>query len=137
VTPDNRRLFGHLALALGRYVKEVQRDGITPPAELLALANLFADCASLRQGTTTAADSSLTGEGGAMTKLLLSKREAAGQLGISVRSVERILADPSTGLDSVRIEGSVRVRTDDLAAYVAGLAGARSFRDKLEEKAAG
>ena len=130
----NRQLFAHLAVALARYSKELRREGISPPAELLSLAEFFTDCATLRQDATRLASSGEPGDGGAMTKhLMLTKREAAADLRISVRSLERILARPDSGLSAVQVEGGVRIRRADLDAYVAGLSGS-SFRDQIEEK---
>lgn len=136
MNPSNRQLFAHLAVALSRYSKEVGREGIVPPSELLILADFFADCARVRQDTTSLGDPAEDGDGSAMNKhLMATKREAAAELRISVRQLERILARPGSGLSAVRIEGGVRIRRADLDAYVAGL-GARSFRDSIEEKTA-
>lgn len=134
--PESRELFAHLALALSRYSREIRREGIAPPSDLLALAEFFTDCARVRQDATTLASTADPGDGGAMTKhLMLTKREAAAELRVSVRSLERILARPDSGLRAVQVEGGVRIRRADLDAYVAGLSGS-SFRDQIEEKTA-
>ena len=52
-------------------------------------------------------------------RLLITKSEAAEQLGVSVRTVERLI---SAGLlPLVHVEGAARVRVADLGAYVQGL----------------
>ena len=52
--------------------------------------------------------------------LLITKGEAAERLGVSIRTVERLVA---TGrLRQVRIERLARFRVSDLEAYVDGLA---------------
>jgi hypothetical protein len=136
VKTTNQQLFAHLAIALSRYFKEVRREGVTPPPELLTLAEFFTDCARVRQDPTSLARSVEVEDGVAMSKhLMLTKREAAAELRISVRSLERILARLDSGLRAVQVEGGVRIRRADLDAYVAGLSG-RSFRDQVEEKTA-
>jgi excisionase family DNA binding protein len=52
-------------------------------------------------------------------RLLLTKSEAAEQLGVSLRTIERLI---STGrLPLVHVAGAARVRVADLGAYVQGL----------------
>jgi hypothetical protein len=135
VSPRSRELFAHLAVALGRYSKEIQRDGIPAPAELLMLAEFFTDCASTRQDATSGAIPGGVGDGVPMSHLLLTKREAAAELRLSVRQLERVLADETKGLAAVRVDGAIRLRRADLDAYVASLAP-RSFRDDITEKGA-
>lgn len=134
MNPSNRELLAHLAVALSRYGKEIRHEGIAPPADLLMLAEFLADCARVRQDATPLGDPAVVGDGESMTRhLMLTKREAAASLRISVRSLERILARPDSGLSAVQVEGGVRIRRADLDAYVSGL-GTGSFRDQIEEK---
>lgn len=136
VKPANRELFAHLAMALGRYAREIQRDGIAAPADLVTLADFFADCARVRPDATPLADTGASGHGGPMrSHLLLTKREAAAELRVSVRQLERVLANPDSGLESVRVEGAVRISRQDLESYIAALSS-RSFRNQIEEKTA-
>jgi excisionase family DNA binding protein len=52
-------------------------------------------------------------------RLLLTKSEAAEQLGVSLRTIERLI---STGrLPLVHVQGAARVRVADLGAYVQSL----------------
>lgn len=132
----NRELFAHLALALSRYVPEAQRaarhSGYTVPPELLGLAEFFADCATARQGATETVGVAGTGNAGAMKEHpVMTKREAAAALGVSSRTVDRLIARGT--LTAVKVEGSTRIRRADLEAYIAGLAP-RSFRDSVTEK---
>ena len=52
-------------------------------------------------------------------RLLLTKSEAAEQLGVSVRTLERLIS--AGRLPLVHVEGAARVRVADLGAYVQGL----------------
>jgi excisionase family DNA binding protein len=53
------------------------------------------------------------------SRLLLTKREAAEQLGVSVRTIERLIS--AGRLPLVHVEGAARVRVADLETYVQGL----------------
>lgn len=134
--PENRVLFAHLARALARYVPEAERvarqNGSTVPEELLKAAAFFEDCGTLRQGATPLDEPGDVEDRGAMTHPVLTKREAAASLRLSVRQVERLIA--AGKLEAVKLEGSTRIRRDDLETYVRGLSSARSFRDSVTEK---
>jgi excisionase family DNA binding protein len=52
-------------------------------------------------------------------RLLITKSEAAEQLGVSVRTIERLIS--AGRLQLVHVAGAARVRVADLRAYVAGL----------------
>ena len=52
-------------------------------------------------------------------RLLITKSEAAEQLGVSLRTIERLIA--AGRLPLVHVEGAARVRVADLGAYVQGL----------------
>jgi excisionase family DNA binding protein len=52
-------------------------------------------------------------------RLLLTKRDAAELLGISLRTIERVIS--AGRLPLVHVEGAARVRVADLEAYVQGL----------------
>jgi excisionase family DNA binding protein len=52
-------------------------------------------------------------------RLLITKAEAAEQLGISVRTVERLIS--AGRLPLVHVEGAARLRVADLEAYVDAL----------------
>jgi excisionase family DNA binding protein len=52
-------------------------------------------------------------------RLLITKSEAAEQLGVSVRTIERLIS--AGRLPLVHVEGAARVRVADLGAYVQSL----------------
>jgi excisionase family DNA binding protein len=52
----------------------------------------------------------------AVRRLLITKAEAGEQLGVSVRTVERLIS--SGRLPLVHVEGAARLRVTDLEAYV-------------------
>jgi excisionase family DNA binding protein len=52
-------------------------------------------------------------------RLLITKRDAAEQLGVSLRTIERLIS--AGRLPLVHVEGAARVRVGDLEAYVEGL----------------
>jgi excisionase family DNA binding protein len=52
-------------------------------------------------------------------RLLITKSEAAEQLGVSVRTIERLIS--AGRLPLVHVEGAARVRVTDLGAFVQGL----------------
>jgi excisionase family DNA binding protein len=52
-------------------------------------------------------------------RLLLTKSEAAEQLGVSLRTIERLIS--AGHLPLVHVAGAARVRVADLGAYVQGL----------------
>lgn len=133
MNPGNRELFAHLALALSRYTREIRREGIAPPPEVLALAEFFADCATVRPGATAEAGTTQPREAEAMNPLL-TKRETAAALRCSVRTVERLIA--AGDLVSVSVAGGCRVRRADLEDYVGSLGARRPFRETIEEKGA-
>jgi excisionase family DNA binding protein len=66
-------------------------------------------------------------------RLLLTKSEAAEQLGVSVRTIERLIS--AGRLPLVHVEGAARVRVADLGAYVQGLdADSRTTQSSDEDK---
>ncbi len=128
---DGRDVLAHVALALSRYAREARSDGIAVPPEVDSLAQLLIDAAKPRQGATDRVSAVDCGETGRMDRALLTKREAAGALRCSTRTLERIIA--SGALPAVRIEGQVRIRRVDLDAFVAALLPS-SFRGQVETK---
>jgi len=129
----NRLLLGHVAVALSRYVKELRREGVAAPPEVLALAEFFADCVSRRQDASPLGAGGDQANSGDMKEYpMLTKREAAAALRCSVSTVERLIRAGS--LNAVKVEGSTRIRRVDLDFYVAGLTP-HSFRDQAEAKA--
>jgi excisionase family DNA binding protein len=68
--------------------------------------------------------------------LLLEKPEAAAELSLSVRQLERLIA--ASVIPAVRVGGAVRIRRSDLEAYVSTLPPTRAgaFRRTAIEKGA-
>lgn len=122
-------LLAHVAAGLALHARRLRQEGLTVPPALLVVADWAADCVRTRQDAT--ALDGLVGllDGARVDKYLLTKAEAAGSLGVSVRTLERLIADGRLAL--VRVEGSARIRRADLDAYVTGLG---SFRDALDRK---
>jgi excisionase family DNA binding protein len=116
---------GHLRLALSRHVRQLHQAGLPVPREVEELAGLLMHLASLRQGPPRGADQ-LTAAlpPDRPVRLLVTKKEAAQRLGVSVRTLERLVA---TGrLPQVHVERLARFRVSDLEAYVSGLAASQS-----------
>jgi excisionase family DNA binding protein len=66
-------------------------------------------------------------------RLLITKSEAAEQLGVSVRTIERLIS--AGRLPLVHVEGAARVRVADLGAYVQSLdADSRTTQSSDEDK---
>ena len=91
------------------------------PLEVEELTEFLVRLARIRQEPSALADQVGTLHYTRMPdRLLVSKDEAAAQLGVSVRTVERLVA---TGrLRQVHVERLARFRVSDLEAYVNSLA---------------
>lgn len=113
--------------ALSGHVRRLHGQGLPVPREVEELtfflrhvASIRQDAARIRQKAPTAAAGTVTQQSSPMAvRLLITKDEAAERLGVSVRTVERLVA---TGrLPQVHIERLARFRVKDLEAYVDGL----------------
>jgi excisionase family DNA binding protein len=111
---------GHLRIALVRYVHDLRREGMAVPREVEELASFLTVLARVRQEPPRSAEVLGTAHPAPVPdRLLVTKSEAAERLGVSVRTVERLVA---TGrLRQVQIERLARFRVSDLEAYVRGL----------------
>jgi excisionase family DNA binding protein len=113
-------VFTHLALAITRYVRQLRKGGLPVPSMLDELAAFLRLYVRTRQAAT-----GVDGDYGTpqvfpvVRRLLITKAEAAEQLGISVRTVERLIA--AGRLRLVHVEGAARLRVADLEAYVDAL----------------
>ena len=117
----------HLTFALHGHVRRLHVQGLQVPREveqlslfLRHLATSRQELARNRQEAPLAALDSRTRQHSRMAdRLLITKDEAAERLGVSVRTVERLVA---TGrLPQVHVERLARFRVKDLEAYVDGL----------------
>ena len=110
----------HLALAITRYIRQLRKDELPVPS----MVDELAACLTLYVRTRQAA-TGVDGDYGTprdipvVRRLLITKAEAAEQLGVSVRTVERLIA--SGRLPLVHVEGAARLRVVDLEAYVNAL----------------
>jgi excisionase family DNA binding protein len=112
----------HLAAALSAHERRLRTEGAIVPATFVDLANLLHECVKARHDATMLYQAVTNSHHVDVTeRLLLTKREAADRLGVSVRTVERLVA--AGRLPLVQIEGARRIRVADLLAYVDGLGG--------------
>ena len=121
-TPEetSSTILTHVGLAVTRYVRQLRKDGLpVPPAveELTALLSMYV---KTRQATTGMDHEYRIGQDTPATRrLLITKQEAAEELGVSVRTVERLIS--AGKLPLVHVEGAARLRVADLEAYVDAL----------------
>ena len=110
----------HLALAITRYIRQLRKNELPVPS----MVDELAACLTLYVRTRQAA-TGVNGDYGTphdvpvVRRLLITKAEAAEQLGVSVRTVERLIA--AGRLPLVHVEGAARLRVADLEAYVDAL----------------
>jgi excisionase family DNA binding protein len=112
-----------LAFALSGHVRRLHFQGIPVPSDVEELALFLRQLARSRQEPPLVAVASERRNYSRMPdQLLITKGEAAERLGVSVRTVERLVA---TGrLPQVHVERSARFRVKDLESYVEGLPAA-------------
>jgi excisionase family DNA binding protein len=113
-------LVRHLTFALANHVRRRHQETLPVPLEVEELTAFLVRLARIRQDPSTLADQGATSLYTRLPdRLLVSKDEAAAQLGVSVRTVERLVA---TGrLRQVHVERLARFRVSDLEAYVNSL----------------
>ena len=110
----------HLAVAITRYARQLRNDGLPVPPTLDELAAFLTIYVRTRHAATGVAGGYGTPQAvPVMPRLLITKAEAADQLGVSVRTVERLIA--ARRLPLVHVEGAARLRVADLEAYVDAL----------------
>jgi excisionase family DNA binding protein len=109
----------HLALAITRYVRQLRKDEIPVPPMIDELAAFLTQYVRTRQAVTGVNDDLATSQDVPVVRLLITKAEAADQLGVSVRTVERLIS--AGRLPLVHVEGAARLRVADLQAYVDAL----------------
>lgn len=104
----------HVAAALRAHVRELRRACAPVPA---ALSDLI--LATSGQARPTVDGTAGAGDHAGMDQLTVDYRGAADRLGVSDRSVRRLVA--AGELAAVRVAGSTRIRTRDLESYVDAL----------------
>jgi len=118
-------LVRHLAVALSRHVRDLRQAGAFIPPEVEELATFLAQAVRSRPQATPVADVTEAEHAPPVVeRLLVTKGEAAERLGVSVRTVERLVA--AGRLTLVHVERAARFRVSDLKVYVHELAEAET-----------
>jgi excisionase family DNA binding protein len=113
-------LIAHLVIALSRYLRQLRAEGGRVPAQIEELIAFQTDRVRALHGVPTLDPWRAASDPSAMPRrLLVSKSDAAALLGVSVRTIERLIA--AARLPLVHVEGAARIRVTDLEAYVQGL----------------
>jgi excisionase family DNA binding protein len=119
-------LIEHLALAVMRHVCHLRQDALQVPPSVDELAATLVRCVQTRPMATPAEHEWTVGGRAAhdepvTRRLLVTKAEAAELLGVSVRTIERLIAHGQLPL--LHIERASRLRLADIEAYVNSLVG--------------
>jgi excisionase family DNA binding protein len=118
--PPTPEAIKHLALAMCRYVRQRRQLGLRVPAEIEALAAFLMSSVTIRpRPTAVIEDLGAMPHDHVVGQLLVTKAEAAERLGVSTRTVERLVA--AGRLPLVHVERAARLRVSDLEAFVNGL----------------
>ena len=113
-------LIAHLVRALSRYVRQLRAEGGRVPAQIEDLIAFLADRVRARHDVLMLDPWRAAFDPSTMPRrLLITKSEAAEQLGVSLRTLERLIS--SGRLPLVHLEGAARVRVSDLEAFVQDL----------------
>lgn len=108
----------HLSVALSRHVCQLHRECLPVPHEVEELA-VFLMRVARTPPIPPADERAASDHAGMPDRLLVTKGEAAERLGISVRTIERLVA--CGRLPQVQVERLARFRVCDLEAYVHAL----------------
>jgi excisionase family DNA binding protein len=115
-------LIAHLVIALSRYRRQLRAEGGRVPAQIEHLISFLADRVKARHDVLMLDPWRAASDHAAMPRrLLITKSDAAEQLGVSLRTIERLIS--SGRLPLVHVEGAARVRVTDLETYVQSLEG--------------
>jgi excisionase family DNA binding protein len=113
----------HVTLALSRHVRQLQSEGVPVPREVEELTTFLVHLARIRHAPPAVAVMNGSDHAAVVPdRMLVTKHEAAHLLGVSVRTLERLVAGGR--LQQVQVERLARFRIGDLEAYVHGLADA-------------
>jgi excisionase family DNA binding protein len=116
-------LMAHLAIALSRYLRQLRAEGGRGPAQIEDLiAFLAARVMALHDVPMLDPRRAASDPPAKPRRLLITKSDAAELLGVSLRTIERLIS--AGRLPLVHVEGAARVRVADLEAYVQGLEAA-------------
>jgi excisionase family DNA binding protein len=107
----------HIAAALVAHDRRLQLEGTATPPMVADLTRLLLECVRVRHDATALyAVAMPVNDPDMSVPLLVTKREAARLLSVSMRTVERLIA--AGRLPVVHVEGASRIRVDDLRTYV-------------------
>jgi excisionase family DNA binding protein len=109
------QLIAHLVVALSRYLRQLRADGGRAPVQIEALIAFLTDPARALQDVPVL-DSWRSTFNRSDRRLLITKGDAADALGVSLRTIERLIS--AGRLPLVHVEGAARIRVTDLEAYV-------------------
>jgi excisionase family DNA binding protein len=110
-------LIAHLVIALSKYHRLLRTTGGQVPAEIEDLVLVLTDRARALHPAPLLDPCQAASAPSAMPRrLLVTKNEAAEQLCVSLRTLERLIAGGRLPL--VHVEGAARIRVADLEAYV-------------------
>jgi excisionase family DNA binding protein len=112
-------LIAHLVVALSRYRRQLRTDGVRIPAQIEDLITFLADPIRAPQVPMLDPWRGASDPSAMPRRLLITKSDAAELLGVSLRTIERLIS--AGRLPLVHVEGAARVRVIDLEAYVQGL----------------
>lgn len=111
----------HLSRALSVHVRRLHQEGLPVPREVEELAVFLARLARIRQDPPApAGELERVHDARMPDRLLVTKAEAAERLGVSVRTIERLVA--AGRLPQVHVERLARFRVSDLETFVDSLA---------------
>jgi excisionase family DNA binding protein len=133
---QSSEFIAHLVVALSRYLRHLRAEGGREPTQMEELIGALTDGVRVRHGVTLLDLWRAAYARSAMPKrLLITKSDAAELLGVSLRTIERLIS--AGRLPLVHVEGAARVRVSDLEAYVQGLkaeGGAMGSHRSLEAR---
>lgn len=130
-----REFLAHLAIAVSLHEKNARRSSLVVPSELLALRDIALSLATERQAAPPVEPVAVRADDEDMPRdtILLTKRDAAAHLRVSVRTVDRLVA--SGALPTVTVSSSTRIRRCDLEEYVDNLnPGPSRWREGITTK---
>jgi len=119
---------GHTCIALQQHMKWGHTSGLALPAELAELEKALANRARRGQEGTPLEDLWSVRHAQTMSPRLLDYAAAGQVLGVSVRTVKRLVAGGD--LPVVRVLGSARIRVEDIDGYIARLTESASTSPK-------
>jgi excisionase family DNA binding protein len=113
------QLIAHLVVALSRYLRQLRADGERVPVQIEELITFLADRGRPPNNAPMLDSRAAYGPPPMPGRLLITKSDAAELLGVSLRTIERLIS--AGRLPLVHVESAARVRVIDLEAYVQGL----------------